>query len=203
MRRPCHHGFTLIELMVTIAILAILIILGFPNYEQWIRNTRIRNAAESIQNGLREARNEASQRGSNVRFQLTGSGTDTANWTVCQLPPASTVATDCSTGAVIDSFNAQGGADTVQVTVSTSPSDILNNAAFQNLITGVPTATTGITFNSLGRPSSYNGTSIVRIDTTAAAANSRRLVTFISSGGMVRMCDPTYPFSATFPQGCK
>ena len=191
-------GFSLVELMVTIAILAILLILGVPTYEQWIRNTRIRNAAESIQNGLRLARNEASQRGANVRFQLTGS--NTADWTVCQLPTASAAAADCSAGTTIQTFPAQGGAGTVVVTVSTDPATIANNAAYSAVITGG--TPNGVTFTSLGRPAASGASSIVRIDTTAAAAHSRRLVTSISAGGMIHMCDPAFVLSATSPQGC-
>ena len=185
----------MIELMVTLAILAILVILGFPSYEQWIRNTRIRNAAESMQNGLRLARNEATQRGANVEFYLPTAGT--ADWTVCQLAPASTAATTCGAN-VIQSFPAAGGAQTVQVTNTT----VIANA--KTYTTALTNSSTGsVIFTALGRPSAYGSNSILRIDTTAAAANSRRLVITISAGGSVRMCDPQFTASATSPQGCE
>jgi type IV fimbrial biogenesis protein FimT len=198
MMSSSSRGFTLIELMVTLVILAILVILGFPSYEQWIRNTRIRNAAESIQNGLRLARNEASQRGTNVRFQLTGA--NTADWTVCQLPTANAAATNCTAGTIIQTFPAQGGAGSVVVTVSTDPATILNNAAFNVTVSGG--TPNGVTFTSLGRPAASGASSVVRIDTTATAANSRRLVTSISAGGAIHMCDPAFVLSADSPQGC-
>ena len=67
-------GFTLVELMITVAILALLLIAGIPSFREWLRNTHIRTAAESIQNGLRYARGEASSRGANVRFEFTSAG---------------------------------------------------------------------------------------------------------------------------------
>jgi type IV fimbrial biogenesis protein FimT len=195
MKRLRVSGFTLIELMVTIVILAILVVLGFPSYEQWIRNTRVRNAAESIQNGLRLARNEATQRGANVEFYLPTAGT--ADWSVCQLAAASTAATTCATN-VIQSFPAAGGAQTVQVTNTTAL------AKAKTYTSALTTSSTGsVIFTALGRPSAYGTNSILRIDTTAAAANSRRLVITISAGGSVRMCDPQFTASATSPQGCE
>jgi type IV fimbrial biogenesis protein FimT len=44
MKRASLHGFSLLELMVTLTILAILIVLGIPSYEQWIVDSRIRTA---------------------------------------------------------------------------------------------------------------------------------------------------------------
>jgi len=61
-----NRGFSLIELMVTITIVVLLILMALPSYSQWLTNTRIRNAAESIHNGLQFARNEAVQRNTNV-----------------------------------------------------------------------------------------------------------------------------------------
>lgn len=199
MRRLKARGFTLIELMVTIVILAILVVLGFPSYEQWIRNTRIRNAAESIQNGLRLARNEATQRGANVEFYFTTPGT--ADWAICQLPPASSTPIDCSVGTPIQAFDAKAGAATVQVFNSSALSDITPPYA-----AALTTTSAGnVIFTALGRPAA--GTkSLVRIDTTAvttSSAASRRLVITISSGGNVRMCDPGVPPGSTNPQKCQ
>ncbi|MBA2077949.1 MAG: GspH/FimT family pseudopilin [Rhodanobacter sp.] len=190
-----QHGFSLIELMVTIVIFAVLVLLGVPSYQEWILNSRIRNASESIQNGLRLARNEATQRDLDVRFELT-SAAATADWTVCALTATATSCTD--TGAVpIQSFVASGGAGGVLVGASVA---IAQSTTFDTGLTGGLPA--GITFDPLGRPTAYGTTSLLRIDAYAAQAGSRRLVTTISPGGQVRMCDPQLPLS-TSPQGCK
>ncbi|OOG57272.1 GspH/FimT family pseudopilin [Rhodanobacter sp. C03] len=195
MKLSSQQGFSLIELMTTIVILAILVVLGFPSYQAWIRNTGIRNAAESIQNGLRQARNEASQRGTTVRFELNTAGT--ADWTVCVLP---STATACAGGTTLQVFTASGGASAVQITASTAVADATTLAT---ALAGASTAASGVTFNALGRPTAYGTTSLLRIDASSTMANTRRLVTTISPGGMVRMCDPLITFSATSPQGCQ
>lgn len=195
-----RQGFSLIELMVTITVLSILILLAIPNYRDWILNTHVRNAAESVQNGLRLARNEAVQRGTNVRFQLTSSSNG-ADWTICIVPVATPQASDCAgSTAFVQSFVAAAGATDVQVGTTTS---IATAATYTTALSGGVPA--GITFNALGRPVDFalstGAASVVRIDAKGTPAGSRRLVTTVSAGGQVRMCDPQLSLSVS-PQGC-
>ncbi len=53
---PSERGFSMIELMVGLVILAMLMALGAPSFNNWILNSQIRNAAEELQNGLLVAR---------------------------------------------------------------------------------------------------------------------------------------------------
>ncbi len=50
-----NHGFTLIELMVGLVVVAIILLLGTPHYAEFMDNTRVRNATESFANGVRQA----------------------------------------------------------------------------------------------------------------------------------------------------
>jgi type IV fimbrial biogenesis protein FimT len=65
------RGFTLIELMASIAILGLLLLLGMPSFITYLRNTEIRSTSESIINGLRTASAEATRRNTRVAFTLT------------------------------------------------------------------------------------------------------------------------------------
>ena len=186
-----QEGMSLIELLVSMAILAVLAVIGIPSYQQWVRNTRIRNASESVQNGLRLARSEAAQRSANVRFELAS--TSTADWTVCVLNGATTCG-GAGTSA-IQTFVSGGGASNIQLDVATTPGNLGTQ-----LTTGIPT-NSGITFTALGRPSAYGTTDLARIDATSGQAGDRWLITTISSGGMVHMCDPQLHLSVS-PQGC-
>ena len=80
-------GMTIIELMMGIAILAIVLGIAAPSFSQWTRNLQIRNAAEAITNGIQRARAEAVARNTNVSFSL---GADSA-WTVSVVAPATVI----------------------------------------------------------------------------------------------------------------
>jgi len=71
MRR--ESGFTLIELMIVIAVLAVSLSIALPSFSRTIANSKVRATAESILAGLRDARSTAIQRNAPVRFQLVSS----------------------------------------------------------------------------------------------------------------------------------
>lgn len=64
-------GFSLIELIVVLAIVAILAGLTMPVMETWVTNSKIRSAAENVQNGLRKAQQLAAARNSDVSVVFT------------------------------------------------------------------------------------------------------------------------------------
>jgi type IV fimbrial biogenesis protein FimT len=192
------RGFTVVELMVSVTVMALLLLIGIPSYQQWTLNTRIRTATESVQNGLRLARNEAAQRSTNVRFQLTNA---TGGWEVCT-PASSTTACPATGSSVLQAYTGDNGSNGLKITTSTAVSSVTGSNWYVSGVTGTATST-GITYNSFARPSNYGGTDLLRIDASAAQADARRLVVTISAGGMVNMCDPQIKFSATSTQGCK
>ena len=68
-----QHGFTAIELMVVVAILAILAALAGPSFTPLIERWRVRSATESLVSSLYFARSEAIKRGGNVAID-SGTG---------------------------------------------------------------------------------------------------------------------------------
>lgn len=130
-RQLRHSGFTLIELMVVIAIIAITATLAAPNLSQMTANYRVRGAAEGILNALNFARAEALRRNSPVRFSLTAGG---SGWAVSQVSPTTTLQTHSTdeAGTTVTSSTAatdvtflptglvQAGSQLAQVTVSST-----------------------------------------------------------------------------------
>lgn len=191
--RKNQHGVTLIELIIGLAIVAILLAIAAPNFSTFIANTKIRNAAEAIQNGLSLARVEAVRRNANVQLTL---GTGTA-WTVgCEAVVAGCPATIQARTAAEGSSN-----------ISVATSEVV---ASTNVEATTPVFTSALSFNNLGR---VNNTTLVLGNNaifdisnpaggTCAVVNGpmRCLRVIVTSGGQVRMCDPKLP--STDPQAC-
>ena len=64
--RMTNSGFTLIELMVTIAVLAIIVSIAAPSFNTQIANQRVKSTAVNIESALKEAKAESIIRRQNV-----------------------------------------------------------------------------------------------------------------------------------------
>lgn len=74
--RRLSRGFTAIELMVTMAVLAILAAIAAPSFNPLIERWRIRQASEELQSTFYFARSEAIKRGGGIAIARSGSATD-------------------------------------------------------------------------------------------------------------------------------
>lgn len=190
-RHSAQAGVTLIEMMVGLTIMALLIMIGLPNMTQWLNNTQIRTAGETMLAGLTLARTEAVRRNQIVRFQLVSDVTSACavstggkSWVVSLADP-----TDACDAAPSDTVAPQivqtrsGSEGTPRVT-----------------IVATPTAT--VYFNGLGRLTSPGGANnMTRIEVSnpiggacehldPANGTMRCMRINISIGGDAKMCDP-------------
>ncbi|MDR2245028.1 MAG: prepilin-type N-terminal cleavage/methylation domain-containing protein [Burkholderiales bacterium] len=71
-------GFSLIELMVTVSVFAIIVTIAAPNISEWISKAQIRSDAKALQNSIRFAQGEAAKRDRLTEFSLVNSTTTLA-----------------------------------------------------------------------------------------------------------------------------
>ena len=73
MRHVTSRGMTLIELMVALAIAALLAALAAPSVAEYLGNSRLRSAGQVLMAQLMHAQNEAIRRNGTVEVSATGS----------------------------------------------------------------------------------------------------------------------------------
>ena len=191
---------SLIELMIGLAIMALLIMIGLPNMSTWLSNAQIRTAGETMLAGLTLARTEAVRRNQIVRFQMVDNLTSGcaisisgADWVVSLDDPT-------------------GACDAAPSDVAV-PRVVQKRSGSEGTTRAVLAATTAGTvhFNGLGRVTSPGGaanmTQLAISNPSGGTCehvdggNMRCLRINISVGGEARMCDPAVA-DATDPRIC-
>jgi len=66
MKNKNKHGFTLVELLIVLAVIGIAASIGIPSFQQTIKNRNILSNADTLITALNYARIEAIKRGANV-----------------------------------------------------------------------------------------------------------------------------------------
>lgn len=203
------QGVTLIEVLISLALMTLLLALAAPSYQEWIQKAQIRAQGESIVNGVQLARSEALKRNTTVHFRL-----------VTDLTSSCAGHTD-GTAWVISLFDVSGLCDKAP-DLTTSPTSTGFNSASNPLILQKTAASganaqvaadqAGVCFNGLGQLTTVAGVCNA-LDTTigisnptggscaAAGGTMRCMEVRISAGGMIRYCDPAVS-DTTDPRHC-
>ena len=169
------RGFSLIELMIAIVIFAFLVLLAAPMYSDFIANSRVRNAGESVLNGVRLAQAQAVKNNNNVWFVINPA----TGWTVL----ASDDDADC-TGSLV-------------------ASDVFNDSGASKITVTPASGNTTVTFDGLGRirPNRDGACavqpladSLAQVDITssylATARNLRVVISAVGGSAGTKLCDP-------------
>ena len=188
-----RRGFSLIELIIGMAIFAVLLALAVPSFTIWMKSAKVRTSTESMQNGLQIARAEAVRRNTIVRFQLMNALDDTCalsttgpHWVVSRDDASSqcaTPASDTTAPRIIQTRDGAEGADSNTALLAGESSFIFNG---MGRLTSTPSA--------INVSVTLGGTCI------ADGGKIRCLRITVSAGGEIRMCDPALP--TTDAQGC-
>lgn len=193
---PDSRGVTLIELMVTLLLFAVLLTVAAPSLSDWSANARVRGTAERLQSSLRLAQTEAMRRNRQVLLQLTSqtpglSASADANgsaWLVRSLPLLSgETATDAD--FILDDLSPRQTGTSL-----TGPALLCFNPVGQlvsNTSTGLGASCNAPTDATI--PVSY---------TLGTSTTSRRWRVQIYLGGLIRLCNPARTLSDSTPDGC-
>lgn len=166
-------GFTLIELMVTIAIVAILASLAAPSFNTLATAQALRSASSELHISLLQARSEALRTNRNV-YVVPVSATD----------PATT--TDWAAGwtVFVDNNNSgstyEPGTDTIVSKSAAISSKLAITAAKTNAI--------GFTFDARGFNGGLGVTS-AKVTFASADDSSKRKMVIVDRLGKARVCD--------------
>jgi type IV fimbrial biogenesis protein FimT len=68
------EGFTLVELMITVAVLAVLVSLAAPSFSRLIASNNVRSGASDLQMAMLRARNEAITRNASIIVEKSATG---------------------------------------------------------------------------------------------------------------------------------
>ncbi len=120
-----QKGVTLIELMVTVTILAIIAVMAAPSFSNYLNNRKIRNLAESIAAGIQIAKLDAVKENAIVEFTLESSSN---SWVVRRVdnPDGTPSRTD------IEGFSWDSTSWTSIANLTISPSDS-NTVSFDGI----------------------------------------------------------------------
>jgi type IV fimbrial biogenesis protein FimT len=174
-------GFTLIELMFTIVVLAVLLGIGVPNFRDFVRNSRMSSAANDLVTDFNLARSESVKRRVPVTLCKSQNGTscDTDNtaqfrqWIVFvdDVDPAVTEATDGN--ATVD-------------TVSGVQEEILRVTVIPNSLTARSGSNIGAGWRIVFRPNGFPDNGLANTVTRLLLCDSRGNVVAVGGNSAAR-----------------
>jgi type IV fimbrial biogenesis protein FimT len=197
-------GFTIIELMVTVSIFAILVALTVPTMRIWIANTKVRAVADSLQNGIRLAQAESERLSRQVVFALTTSNNPTVGFTAATSGPYWAIQTvplmTGETPTLIASGVLTSAGSTVTITAGSGQTAL----CFNSLGRLVANASPGPSGATCVTPSAGNLNSAQPLFTyiVSMAGADHNLQVEVAMGGQLHLCDPSQTLSSTNPYGC-
>lgn len=152
--KPRGKGFTIIELMIAIAIMAIILAVAIPNFTRQVQGGRAEMAAKSFARTVANARDIASRTGHRTLLVINPlpssvSGCSTPAWVIMQ--ESSTTPLVCMTSADFTSrYQGTAMSPDATVTITYLPTGIASNTTSQTYSFIAGNVTKKVTINAGG-----------------------------------------------------
>ncbi len=200
-RRQCHRGITLIELMVTVALLVLLVSLATPSYRSFVVNQQLSTASSEFLSSLLQARSEALRLGKQTLVvplkEIEGPSASSYSWLdgwCVFVDSAGTGTYSSSTSTLVNCTKKPDLSGIVSVTTGsgfTSGPFVENKPFFAFSPAGF----------SVGPPSRYTGTLNGKLWLRANDTGRERAIV-VSRSGRPRICDPKIDRTTSNPTPC-
>lgn len=175
-----YSGFTIVEMMIVVAIMGILSAFSLPAFNAWIADSQVKAASEQYMSGIRLAQAQAVKSGQRVEFFLT----------------SATPVADAATSITGKNWGIQS-MDTLN---PNQVDELLQSAVLAGQYSQISLSanTAVLSFNSIGRIT--NIAQNAQIDVSHPQSDDRLRIN-ISTTGAMRLCNPDKNRTSS-PDGC-
>ncbi|BFI95599.1 MAG: hypothetical protein RSP_11090 [Rhodanobacter sp.] len=170
-----ERGFTIVELMITIAVAAILLMIAVPSFRSMLASSKLTAATNALVGGLSEARMEAIQRNSAAQFCSDAGSSNTTD----------TLGKQCSIsggGAVVATTGSTA------TTVRAAPASLATPVQLSGSIVAIRFNGQGIGYQAGVTSTPYNST-VATLCSTSVSSNNR--VTINMAAGSIVTTTPS------------